>query len=222
VGRGCAARGQPCARGGPVGVLARRGHSAPGYGTNDGGLVIDLSAMRGIRIDPRARTARAEGGVLWREFDRETKAFGLATTGERCPTPGSEGSRWAGGLGWLMGKHGLTVDNLDADDPSSGSVPPLPPTRSHAIGATTGLGSTHAARSRNRRQAHSLRPCMPPGTPLTRRTTRLRDHPHRHGRQTVKTRTRPTDQDPHNPHNRKPVKPAGTRHCSCIHAGQRP
>src|SRR5690348_15948828 len=51
------------------------GHSAPGYGTNDGGLVIDLSAMKGIRVDPEARTARADGGVLWRELDHETQAF---------------------------------------------------------------------------------------------------------------------------------------------------
>src|SRR4029453_80325 len=57
------------------------GHSAPGYGTNDGGLVIDLSPMKGIRVDPAARTARAQGGVLWRELDHETQAFGLATTG---------------------------------------------------------------------------------------------------------------------------------------------
>ena len=57
------------------------GHSAPGYGTNDGGLVIDLSRMKGIRVDPEARTARAEGGALWCDFDHETQAFGLATTG---------------------------------------------------------------------------------------------------------------------------------------------
>src|SRR5204863_8275264 len=53
------------------------GHSAPGYGTNDGGLVIDLSPMKGIRVDPQNRTVRAEGGVLWREMDRETQVFGL-------------------------------------------------------------------------------------------------------------------------------------------------
>jgi hypothetical protein len=92
------------------------GHSAPGYGTNDGGLVIDLSAMRGIRVDPVARLARAQGGVLWRELDRETQAFGLATTGGTVSNTGIGGLSLGGGLGWLMGKHGLTVDNLVSAD----------------------------------------------------------------------------------------------------------
>ena len=67
------------------------GHSLSGYGTNDGGLVIDLSAMKGMRVDPGARTARAEGGVLWREFDRETQGFGLATTGGTVSNTGIAG-----------------------------------------------------------------------------------------------------------------------------------
>jgi FAD/FMN-containing dehydrogenase len=92
------------------------GHSAPGYGTNDDGLVIDLSAMKGIRVDPEARTAQAEGGVLWRELDRETQAVGLATTGGTVSNTGIGGLTLGGGLGWLMGKHGLTVDNLISAD----------------------------------------------------------------------------------------------------------
>src|SRR5262249_294943 len=88
------------------------GHSAPGYGTNDGGLVIDLSPMKGIRVDPSARTVRAEPGVLWRELDHETQAFGLATTGGTVSNTGIAGLTLGGGLGWLMGKPGLTVDNL--------------------------------------------------------------------------------------------------------------
>jgi FAD/FMN-containing dehydrogenase len=92
------------------------GHSAPGYGTNDGGLVIDLSALKGIRVDPGARTARAEGGVLWRELDRESQAFGLATTGGTVSNTGIAGLTLGGGLGWLMGKHGLSVDNLISAD----------------------------------------------------------------------------------------------------------
>ena len=92
------------------------GHSAPGYGTNDGGLIIDLSPMKGIRVDPSARTVRAEPGVLWRELDHETQAFGLATTGGTVSNTGIAGLTLGGGLGWLMGKHGLTVDNLIAAD----------------------------------------------------------------------------------------------------------
>jgi FAD/FMN-containing dehydrogenase len=92
------------------------GHSAPGYGTNDGGLVIDLGPLKGIRVDPMARTARAQGGVLWRELDRETQAFGLATTGGTVSNTGIAGLTLGGGLGWLMGKHGLTVDNLLSAD----------------------------------------------------------------------------------------------------------
>jgi FAD/FMN-containing dehydrogenase len=67
------------------------GHSAPGYGTNDGGLVIDLSSMKAISVDPAACTARAEGGVLWRDLDAATQAHGLATTAARCRTPASAG-----------------------------------------------------------------------------------------------------------------------------------
>jgi len=92
------------------------GHSAPGYGTNDGGLVIDLSPMKGIRVDPHLGTAWAQGGVLWRELDRETQVFGLATTGGTVSNTGIAGLTLGGGLGWLMGKHGLTVDNLIAAD----------------------------------------------------------------------------------------------------------
>ena len=92
------------------------GHSAPGHGTNDGGLVIDLSPMKGIRVDPQKQTARAEGGVLWRELDRETQVFGLATTGGTVSNTGIAGLTLGGGLGWLMGKHGLTVDNLISAD----------------------------------------------------------------------------------------------------------
>ena len=92
------------------------GHSAPGYGTNDGGLVIDMSTMKGIRVDPASRTVRAEGGVIWRELDHETQAFGLATTGGTVSNTGIVGLTLGGGLGWLMGKHGLTIDNLISAD----------------------------------------------------------------------------------------------------------
>ena len=88
------------------------GHSAAGRAVVDGGLVIDLSLMKGIHVQPRRRSARAQGGVTWREFNRETQAHALATTGGSVSTTGIAGLTLGGGLGWLMAKHGLTVDNL--------------------------------------------------------------------------------------------------------------
>ena len=94
--------------------LAIRGgsHSAAGLATCDDGLVIDLSHMKGIRVDPAAGTAHVQGGCLWADVDRETQLFGLATTGGTVPNTGVSGLTLGGGLGWLMGKHGLACDNL--------------------------------------------------------------------------------------------------------------
>lgn len=88
------------------------GHSFPGHSVCDGGMVIDLSPMKGIRVDPAARTAWAQAGVKWIEFDHETQAFGLATTGGTVSDTGIAGLTLGGGLGWLSSKYGLTVDNL--------------------------------------------------------------------------------------------------------------
>jgi hypothetical protein len=88
------------------------GHSFPGLSVCDGGIVIDLGPMRGIRVDPEARTARAQAGVLWGELDRETQAFGLATTGGIVTHTGIAGLTLGGGIGWLQRKHGLTIDQL--------------------------------------------------------------------------------------------------------------
>ena len=88
------------------------GHGVAGQAVCEGGLMIDLSPMRGIRVDPAGRTVRAESGVLWGEFDRETQAFGLATTGGIVTHTGVAGLTLGGGIGWLMRKHGLTIDNL--------------------------------------------------------------------------------------------------------------
>ena len=88
------------------------GHNVAGRATIDRGMVIDLSLMKGIHVDPKARTARAQGGLTWNEFNRETQLHGLATTGGVVSTTGIAGLTLGGGLGWLMGKHALALDNL--------------------------------------------------------------------------------------------------------------
>jgi FAD/FMN-containing dehydrogenase len=99
-------------------LVAVRGgaHSIPGFSTCDGGIVIDLSPMKGIRVDAEALTATAQPGLTWAEFDHETQAHGLAVTGGLVSTTGISGFTLGGGVGWLMRKHGLTCDNLVAAD----------------------------------------------------------------------------------------------------------
>ncbi|SNY64164.1 FAD-binding oxidoreductase [Paractinoplanes atraurantiacus] len=98
--------------------LAVRGgaHSIPGFSTVDDGLVIDLSAMKGIRVDPGRRTVVAQGGSLWSDVDAETQAFGLALTGGLVSSTGIGGFTLGGGIGWLVRRCGLTCDNLVAAD----------------------------------------------------------------------------------------------------------
>jgi FAD/FMN-containing dehydrogenase len=92
------------------------GHSIAGFSTCDGGVVIDTSPMKGIRVDPASRRAVAQPGLTWGEFDHETQAFGLATTGGLVSTTGITGFTLGGGLGWLLRKYGLTCDNLVSAD----------------------------------------------------------------------------------------------------------
>jgi FAD/FMN-containing dehydrogenase len=98
--------------------IAVRGgaHGIAGRGTCDDGLVIDFAEMKGIRVDRKARTAWAEPGLRWTEFDRETQTFGLATTGGTIGDTGIAGLTLGGGFGWLEGRFGMTVDNLIAAD----------------------------------------------------------------------------------------------------------
>lgn len=88
------------------------GHNVAGRATIDGGVMIDLVPMKGIHVDPESRTARAQGGVTWAELNRETQLHGLAVTGGVVSSTGIAGLTLGGGLGWLMGKYGLALDNL--------------------------------------------------------------------------------------------------------------
>ena len=92
------------------------GHSYPGYSVCDDGIVLDLSQLKGLRVDPDRQRVRAEPGILWREMDHETQAFGLAVTGSQVSHVGIAGLTLGGGLGWLMRKYGLTCDNLLSAD----------------------------------------------------------------------------------------------------------
>ena len=91
-------------------------HSVPGFGTNDGGVVLDLSSMRGTRVDPRNNSVRAQGGCLWGDLDHATHAFGLATVGGVVSTTGIGGLTLGVGFGYLARGHGLSIDNLISAD----------------------------------------------------------------------------------------------------------
>jgi hypothetical protein len=93
-------------------ALRSGGHSYPGLSVCDAGMVIDLGQMKGIRVDPEARAARAQAGVLLGEMDRETQAFGLAVPAGIVTHTGLAGLTLGGGVGWLQRKHGLTIDQL--------------------------------------------------------------------------------------------------------------
>ena len=96
---------RPRRRTGPVGQGRRP--QRPGFGTNDGGVVIDLSLMRHVHVDPQARTARAGGGATWGDFNYATHAYGLATTGGIVSTTGIGGLTLGGGIGYLTRGYGL-------------------------------------------------------------------------------------------------------------------
>jgi FAD/FMN-containing dehydrogenase len=93
-------------------VVRGGGHNVAGTAVCDDGIVIDLSAMRAVSVDPAERTAQVQGGALWREVDHETQALGLATTGGIVGHTGVGGLSLGGGIGWLMRKHGLAIDNI--------------------------------------------------------------------------------------------------------------
>jgi FAD/FMN-containing dehydrogenase len=92
------------------------GHSIAGFSSCDDGILIDLSAMRSVRVDPGARRAYVGPGAVWGDVDHETQAHGLATTGGLVSTTGVAGFTLGGGIGWLMRKHGLACDTLVGAD----------------------------------------------------------------------------------------------------------
>jgi FAD/FMN-containing dehydrogenase len=98
--------------------IAIRGgaHNVAGHAVCDNGVMIDLSAMRSVRVDPERRRAWVEGGATWRDVDRETQAFGLATPGGLISDTGVAGLTLSGGIGWLRSRYGLCIDNLVSAD----------------------------------------------------------------------------------------------------------
>lgn len=92
------------------------GHNSGGSGSCDGGILIDLSGMNGVHVDPKTRRALVQGGATWGDFDRESQVHGLATPGGVVSATGVGGLTLAGGLGWLRGKYGLSLDNLVSVD----------------------------------------------------------------------------------------------------------
>jgi FAD/FMN-containing dehydrogenase len=110
-------RGVEFARSEGLPLAVRSGaHSVAGFSTCDGGIVLDLSPMKGIRVDPITRRAVAQVGLTWSEFDHETQAFGLAVTGGLVSSTGIAGFTLGGGIGWLLREYGLTCDNLLSAD----------------------------------------------------------------------------------------------------------
>ena len=92
------------------------GHNVAGHAVCDDGVMIDLSLMRGVTVDPKARIAKVQGGALWGDVDTATQAHGLATPGGLISETGVGGLTLSGGIGWLRAQHGLSIDNLMAAD----------------------------------------------------------------------------------------------------------
>ena len=145
------------------------GHSFPGLSVADDAFVIDLSLMKGVRVDPYERTARVQAGVLLGELDRETQAFGLAAPSGIVTHTGVAGLTLGGGIGWIMRKHGLSVDQLRRIDvvTAEGELVKASPTRTRSCsgacaapaatsGSSPSSSSTRAGRADDARRADLL------------------------------------------------------------------
>ena len=88
------------------------GHNVAGKALTEGGVMIDLARMRGVHVEPATRLVWAQGGARWRDYNRATALHGLATTGGVVSTTGIGGLTLGGGEGWLMGRYGMSIDNL--------------------------------------------------------------------------------------------------------------
>ena len=128
-------------------------HSVPGFGTNDDGVVIDLAPMNGVRVDPHARTARAEGGCTWGGFYHATYPFGLTTNGGIIGSTGIGGLTLGGGIGYLCRAFGLTCDNLLSADVVTADGRFLVASKTGQYGSLLGV----ARRRRELRRGHVVR-----------------------------------------------------------------
>lgn len=139
------------------------GHGVTGTAVCDDGLVIDLSAMRNVQVDPENRTARAEGGATWGDFDQATQRFGLATTGGIVPSTGIAGLTLGGGIGYLNRKHGLACDNLlsaEVVTADGEALPASPGTNNDLFWALRGGGGNFGVVTSLTYRLHSVGPVL--------------------------------------------------------------
>jgi FAD/FMN-containing dehydrogenase len=142
------------------------GHQVAGLGTVEGGVLVDLSSLKGVHVDREAGTARANAGVLWGEYDRDLELFGLATPGGRVTTTGVGGFTLGGGYGWLSVKHGLACDNLIGADvvTASGEVVHVSDdTNPELMWGLRGAGSNFGVVASFEFRAHPIRPLIMAG-----------------------------------------------------------